>query len=356
MFKEFKEFVMRGNVVDMAVGIVIGAAFGGIVKSFVDDVLMPPIGLLLGHVDFANLFIVLKEGAKAAGPYASLAAAKAAGAVTLNWGTFINTIISFIIIAFAVFLVIKGINRLKWEQEAPGCPSRLQGVRLLLFNHSHPGQPLPSLHLAVAAGLKGRTVLTKIRLGISACLLGEKVRFDGGHKWDHFLTGTLGQFVEFVPVCPEVECGLGIPREAMRLEAGPEGPRLVTIRTRVDYTEPMRAWAQKRLVALEREDLCGFIFKSGSPSSGMERVKIYVGRGGPARTGVGMFAREFRQHFPLLPVADEGRLHDPSLQGKLPGTSFYLEALAGNVIFGFPAGTSGRFSYPPPTAHQVPQS
>ena len=119
MFKEFKEFAMRGSVVDMAVGIVIGAAFGTIVKSFVDDVLMPPIGLLLGNVDFSNLFVTLKEGAKAAGPYASLAAAKAAGAVTLNLGLFINTIISFIIVAFAVFLVIKGINRMKREQEEP---------------------------------------------------------------------------------------------------------------------------------------------------------------------------------------------------------------------------------------------
>ena len=119
MLKDFKEFAMRGNVVDMAIGIVIGAAFGTIVKSFVDDVLMPPIGLLLGNVDFSNLFITLKEGAKAAGPYASLAAAKAAGAVTLNMGLFINTIISFIIIAFAVFLVIKGINRMKREKEAP---------------------------------------------------------------------------------------------------------------------------------------------------------------------------------------------------------------------------------------------
>jgi large conductance mechanosensitive channel len=119
MFKEFKEFVMRGNVVDMAVGIVIGAAFGGIVKSFVDDVLMPPIGLLLGNVDFSNLFITLKEGAKAAGPYASLAAAKTAGAVTLNLGIFINTIISFLIIAFAVFVVIQGMNRMKREKEAP---------------------------------------------------------------------------------------------------------------------------------------------------------------------------------------------------------------------------------------------
>ena len=122
MFKEFKEFAMRGSVVDMAVGIVIGAAFGTIVKSFVDDVLMPPIGLLLGNVDFSNLFITLKEGAKAAGPYASLAAAKAAGAVTLNLGVFINTVISFLIVAFAVFLVIKGINQMK-RQEAPPPPN-----------------------------------------------------------------------------------------------------------------------------------------------------------------------------------------------------------------------------------------
>jgi large conductance mechanosensitive channel len=137
MLKDFKEFVMRGSVVDMAIGIVIGAAFGAIVKSFVDDVLMPPIGLLLGNVDFSNLFITLKEGAKAAGPYASLAAAKAAGAVTLNLGIFINTIISFIIIAFAVFLVIKGINRMKREKEAPpaepttrACPFCLSEIPL----------------------------------------------------------------------------------------------------------------------------------------------------------------------------------------------------------------------------------
>jgi large conductance mechanosensitive channel len=119
MLKDFKEFAMRGNVVDMAVGIVIGAAFGTIVKSFVDDVLMPPIGLLLGNVDFSNLFLTLKDGAKAAGPYASLAAAKAAGAVTLNLGLFINTLISFVIIAFAVFLVVKGVNRMKREEVAP---------------------------------------------------------------------------------------------------------------------------------------------------------------------------------------------------------------------------------------------
>ncbi|MBA7524062.1 Large-conductance mechanosensitive channel [subsurface metagenome] len=119
MFKEFKKFVMRGNVVDMAVGIIIGAAFGTIVKSLVSDIIMPPIGLLLGNVDFSNLFSVLKEGAKAAGPYASLADAQAAGAVTINYGVFINTIISFIIVAFAIFLIIRKINELKKQEEAP---------------------------------------------------------------------------------------------------------------------------------------------------------------------------------------------------------------------------------------------
>jgi large conductance mechanosensitive channel len=119
MFKEFKEFAMRGNVVDMAVGIIIGAAFGTIVKSLVADVIMPPIGLLLGNVDFANLFVVLKAGAEAAGPYASLAAAQAAGAVTMNYGVFINTIISFLIVVFAVFMIIRQINKLKRVEEAP---------------------------------------------------------------------------------------------------------------------------------------------------------------------------------------------------------------------------------------------
>jgi len=118
MFKEFKEFAMRGNVVDMAVGIVIGAAFSAIVKSMVDDVLMPPIGLLLGGVDFSDFFVVLKEGAKAAAPYHSLADAKAAGAVTLNFGLFVNAIISFTIVAFALFMLVKGMNRLR-ANEAP---------------------------------------------------------------------------------------------------------------------------------------------------------------------------------------------------------------------------------------------
>jgi large conductance mechanosensitive channel len=119
MVKEFKEFAMRGNVVDMAVGIIIGGAFGTIVKSLVSDVLMPPIGLLLGGVDFSNFFIVLKDGAKSAPPYAALADAQSAGAVTVNYGVFFNAVVSFLIVAFAVFMLIKGINTLKRAEEAP---------------------------------------------------------------------------------------------------------------------------------------------------------------------------------------------------------------------------------------------
>jgi large conductance mechanosensitive channel len=118
MFKEFKEFAVRGNVVDMAVGIIIGAAFGTIVQSLVADVVMPPIGLLLAGVDVADLFVLLRDGAPA-GPYDTLADAREAGAVTLNYGAFINTVISFVIVAFAVFMVIRAINRMRREEEAP---------------------------------------------------------------------------------------------------------------------------------------------------------------------------------------------------------------------------------------------
>jgi large conductance mechanosensitive channel len=121
MFKEFREFAIRGNVVDLAVGVIIGAAFGTIVNSLVNDVIMPPIGLVLGGVDFSNLFVVLKEGVKAAGPYASLAEAKAAGAVTVNIGVFINALINFTIVAFAVFLLVKGINAAR--RAAPPAPA-----------------------------------------------------------------------------------------------------------------------------------------------------------------------------------------------------------------------------------------
>lgn len=122
MFKEFREFAMRGNVVDLAVGLVLGTAFGAIVKSLVTDVIMPPVGLLLGNVDFSDLFLVLKSGAEA-GPYPTIVAAQAAGAVTLNYGVFINTIISFVIVAYAVFLLVRAINRMHRKEEAPAAPT-----------------------------------------------------------------------------------------------------------------------------------------------------------------------------------------------------------------------------------------
>jgi len=132
MLKEFKEFAMRGNVLDMAVGIIIGAAFGTIVNSLVNDLIMPPVGLALGGVDFTNLFVVLRDGTKAAGPYASLADAKAAGAVTLNWGVFANSIVSFLIVAFAIFMLVKGANSLKQKQaEAPAPPAPTADQKLL---------------------------------------------------------------------------------------------------------------------------------------------------------------------------------------------------------------------------------
>jgi len=167
--------------------------------------------------------------------------------------------------------------------------------------------------------------MEKIRLGISTCLLGENVRYDGGHKLDRFLTDTLGQYVEYVPVCPEVECGLPIPRESMHLEGDPDFPRLVTSRTKQDMTERMVGWAKKRVVELEKEGLCGFIFKSDSPSSGMERVRVYNEKGMPVKKGVGMFARIFMEHYPLLPVEDDGRLHDPKLRENFVERIFTLK-------------------------------
>jgi large conductance mechanosensitive channel len=130
MLKEFRDFAMRGNVVDMAVGIIVGGAFGVIAKTLVSDIVMPPIGLLLGGVDFSNLFLVLKEGAQTAAPYATLADAQAAGAVTLNWGVFLNTLVNFVVVAFAIFLVVKAINTAK-RQEAAAPPAPPEEVVLL---------------------------------------------------------------------------------------------------------------------------------------------------------------------------------------------------------------------------------
>jgi len=153
-----------------------------------------------------------------------------------------------------------------------------------------------------------------IRILVSACLLGEKVRYDGGHKRDLFLMETLGPFVTWVPVCPEVDCGLPVPREAMRLVGDPGRPRLVTNKTGIDHTERMERWAKARLDELSGFNLCGYICKKDSPSSGMERVKVYAVEGAPARTGAGIFTRMFMERFPLVPVEEEGRLNDPLIR------------------------------------------
>lgn len=165
----------------------------------------------------------------------------------------------------------------------------------------------------------------RVRLGISSCLLGNPVRWNSGHKMDRYLTHTLGQFVDYVPVCPEVEAGFGVPRESMRLVGEPENPRLITFKTKTDNTDQMLAWARKRVRELEKEDLHGFIFKSDSPSSGMIRVKVYTEKGMPVKKGVGMFAREFMAHFPLIPAEDDGRLHDPKIRENFIERIFALQ-------------------------------
>ncbi len=152
-----------------------------------------------------------------------------------------------------------------------------------------------------------------IKVGVSSCLLGEKVRYDGGHKHDRYITDILGRFFTFVPVCPEVGCGMTVPREAMRLEGEPGNPRLVTNRTHMDMTQKMLAFCRNKVRELESEELCGFIFKKDSPSSGLFRVKVYRD-GMPARSGKGLFAAAVVEHFQLLPVEEEGRLNDPDIR------------------------------------------
>jgi uncharacterized protein YbbK (DUF523 family) len=154
----------------------------------------------------------------------------------------------------------------------------------------------------------------KIKIGISSCLLGEKVRYDAGHKLDRYITDTLGQYFEWVPVCPEVEYGLPVPREPMRLVGDPDSQRLITIRTGIDHTEGMLKWAERKLKELEKKELCGFIFKSRSPSSGIGGVKVYTLSGMPSQRGIGLFGRAFMNKFPVIPVIDDGRLHDPGLR------------------------------------------
>lgn len=153
-----------------------------------------------------------------------------------------------------------------------------------------------------------------IRLGISRCLLGDEVRFDGGHKRDHFLADVLGRYVDWVPVCPEVEAGLGTPREAMRLVGDPRRPQLMTITSKRDHTEAMETMIEERIELLDKLNLSGFVFKKGSPSCGVKQVPVYTNQGMPRHSSAGIFAKAFIKQFPLIPVEEEGRLCDPSLR------------------------------------------
>jgi len=153
-----------------------------------------------------------------------------------------------------------------------------------------------------------------IRIGVSSCLLGETVRYDGGHKRHAFLTETFGRFVEWVPICPEVECGLGTPREPMRLVDTAKGVRLLTVKTAVDLTSQLEKYAKRRVAELAEADLSGYVFKKDSPSCGLMRVKVYEPNGGARRTGRGLFAARFIEECPNLPVEEEGRLSDPRLR------------------------------------------
>lgn len=152
-----------------------------------------------------------------------------------------------------------------------------------------------------------------IKIGVSSCLLGEHVRYDGGHKRDPYVADILGRYFQFIPVCPEVGAGLAIPREPMHLEGDADDPKLMTIKSRVDLTPLMASFCESKVRDLEKEDLCGFIFKKGSPSSGLFRVKVY-NKGMPTKAGRGLFAAAVVKHFPLLPVEEEGRLHDDDIR------------------------------------------
>ncbi len=154
----------------------------------------------------------------------------------------------------------------------------------------------------------------EIRVGVSSCLLGNPVRWDGGHRRDDFVAGALSRLVTLVPVCPEVELGMGTPRPPIRLVRANGETRLVEPVRNVDHTGAMRAWAERRLAELEREELSGFVLKEGSPSCGLERVEVWSGRPGapPARDGSGLFAEALRARWPLLPVEEEGRLREPA--------------------------------------------
>ncbi len=189
-----------------------------------------------------------------------------------------------------------------------------------------------------------------IRIGISSCLLGQEVRFDGGHKEDRFISRTLSNYFEYVPVCPEFEVGMGVPRESLRLVGDPESPRLITVRTKIDHTRDMHRFSAARVRELAVEHLDGYIFKKDSPSCGIERVRVYNEETGMAvRQGIGMFAREFMARFPLVPVEEEGRLSDPVLRENFIERVFCHWRWRNLVADGFTRGRLVAFH----TAHKL---
>jgi uncharacterized protein YbgA (DUF1722 family)/uncharacterized protein YbbK (DUF523 family) len=188
-----------------------------------------------------------------------------------------------------------------------------------------------------------------IRLGVSACLLGERVRFDGGHKRDDFLADLLGRFVKWVPVCPELESGMGAPREALRLTLRQTALRLVATKTGHDHTAAMRQYTAKRLDELTGERLCGFVLKKDSPTCGLERVRVYNPSGVPTRSGRGLFAAALTERFPLLPLEEEGRLNDPRLRENFVERVFAYDRLTRLFDGRWTAGDLVRFH----TAHKM---
>jgi uncharacterized protein YbgA (DUF1722 family)/uncharacterized protein YbbK (DUF523 family) len=185
--------------------------------------------------------------------------------------------------------------------------------------------------------------LLPLRIGISTCLLGEKVRFDAGHKRDRFLTDVLGEYFEWVPVCPELEVGMGVPREAVRLVGSVDAPRMVGVKSEKDWTEEMNAYSSERVRALREMNLSGYILKSDSPSCGMERVRVYAQNGMPAKTGRGLFAKVFMESCPLVPVEEEGRLNDPKLRENFIVRVFGYHRLQQLIGHKFGVGELVRF-------------
>jgi len=182
-----------------------------------------------------------------------------------------------------------------------------------------------------------------LRVGISSCLLGEKVRFDAGHKKDRYITDVLGEYFEWVPVCPELEVGMGVPRESVRLVGKKDSPQMVGIKSNTDWTEKMLRYSEERTKALAGLHLSGYIFKSDSPSCGMERVRVYPKNGIPIKSGRGLYADFFMKTFPLVPAEEEGRLNDAGLRENFIVRVFAYHRLQNLVLYDFSLGKLVEF-------------